>query len=746
MLKYLPRTMKYKTLGDVVNEALIEYSPPKGRKEKIMNSLEHFVVKHKPEVTLGSALAISALGYAVLGGAGDYVTETFKMGSAIALSTLAAEMMMGKYDRLPKVMESIQKGKESGLLRAGKVGKMYGLSLGFMLGVPVAIMAIPYFAGKGLYRKIRSPEAKEKIGKIFRYPKTVALGITSALYPSTILKMPERIGQIIELHKNADKDFWSKSLYDVAVGQAVFDATMFLSMFACFSIVTYIFRDFEKMGKKGLKTIAETAMLLPLRAVGAWDREKQIEILRRKIEKTDSFAAKLELTKALLKKSPYDGIDYFSQVMEDIEKKDDSPHLSGLKKWGLGTEYATLFRKKDNWVNFFAFLDEIAKINPEAAKEIIRHARDRTPDAEVDAHLLMARISEKYFKEPQAEHYNRIAKTISRLADEGGKVKRFESSEGVVEEVPFSRLTRRKLLKKNYSFDFSERFLNQVYEDTVFKNSTIGTESPLAFENENGKSWMMVTREGKENLREELMRDKSLKHTEDAFKEVVSQGLVAQKMLYKKLREENGQFYADVLFNGQNFPVKIGVLDLESHLLQRAFVGDEKRGARWGHNDYLGELIKKIGAFREENYSPIIMTLNHGDYFTTNLIPRKAQSYARIDPRHLIADSLFDMTYISLDPVFLRLKKEKKAEIVFSGLKELYGFDDEKKFMKSFDYLYGIQNGMSLAASQQANGLLENAAMILNEVVAFCKGKPFENDFLRYMENSRGRELLRGAI
>jgi hypothetical protein len=702
--------MQDKTLGDIVHEALEDYNPSEGRFSKLKSSLETFVAKHRWKIVGVSTITMAGIGYlysSYLGGIAKQLIEVTNPAAPF--------------------QSQIQ------------IFRSFGTGVGAGVGYLVSILTIPYLIGKSFYSKIKLPEKeknKKKIGKIFRHPKLLGLAGTALWNYKTILGTPERINELIETSKLMGTSLAADRKYAFLFNGEIFNGLTFLIQFATLSALFYISRDLENMGKKGFKNLGEFYRSIPTHLVGLFSKEKKIELLRKASQKRDSIYLKWAMRSAILKKDINEGLAYCKSWIDETAAGNEGLDFASLKKFDWGNGIGNLFKKKEDWLSFLELSLEIYKENPEAAKKVIKKIREAMPEERMDVEVLLNTFCEEIFKEPQYANWKRIAQKMPRLAQQG-IVEEFQGTEGRTWAYKGSEIINATLLAKERSPDYFERFLKQRFEYEILLKHGLKTEKPLAFIEEEQKALILVSRVGKTTLRDAL-KDKDKSYKRKAFEKVIEQGILAQKMLYDNIREENGNFFMNVSFENKDYSLKVDVLDLERQLLSRAFIGDDKRHDRFGWNEYLEPLLRVINAYQQENYSPIKMTINHGDYFTTNI----TENYARFDSRHVVADTLFDLTHISLDPVFIELAKEEREEINFRKLDCIYQTFKEENFRKSFDVSY-LYHGLGLAASHKSRREMADSAKILHEILEFSKGKPFEKELLAYLKNSSAKEIMK---
>jgi hypothetical protein len=497
-------------------------------------------------------------------------------------------------------------------------------------------------------------------------------------------------------------------------------------------------KDIENRGKEFKHTLSDLVNIIRVNMKRYSSKNEKLYRLISLRETCVSKDGKSLVGKLIMKKDLYEGLNSVKGWIDEIKNREKDVGPTLLKNFNTGILIKQNFSKKDYaQFAFFELLYRIQRENPETAKNLLKMVKERTPRKKIDEHFLLTYAGEKFTGESKSEYWVLLAEDIIGFASEDKNIRQFQSSEGKVWVYTGSKLIGRSVVLKEYDFDFFERFLKQRFEYETLKRTEIKTEHPLAFMREGEKSIVLTTREGDTNLREYL-KGKSRKDKKLAFKKTIEGGLLAQKLILERVRKEGNEFYADVTFAQVAHSTMIQVLNLEEQLLYRAFLGDERRRYRFGENIHLSELLDAVGEFRQNNYSPIITTVNHGDYFTTNL----SEKYSRFDSKHIIADCLFDMAYMALDPVFLEFGREEKAELVFKALGKVADFTDEKKFIGTFDYLL-LHNGLGLSASQQAHNEEENAAAILSETLEFSKGKNYERALLNYLKESNARPLLK---
>ncbi|MBN2053160.1 hypothetical protein JW756_06670 [Candidatus Woesearchaeota archaeon] len=730
----IPKEMQYKTLGDIVNEALEEYHPPQTKTEKFKQKLEHFVEKHHKSINLASAALCAGAGYYILGKFGDSIANLYKQISQAALEAGFVGLLTGKYTTFAKAIEFIN--EYAGLLNLPALLKVSGAALGVAFSQTIETIRYPLFLGKRVYEKINFNYKKEKTGKILRYHKTLGFGLAAVALSPNLIKIPHLINEINQFGHYAQTSPIIQQAYLTSIGYLITDVGLYCAAGGALSVLFYTLKNMESTGKKGWENLFDSFYNLFTSPVGIISKKKRIQMLKKINEKRKSESTQMNLARTLFKNDVYEAFHYCKYIVDQrINQKIQFP--SFMKKLGIGAGYRRLFHKKTDWVSFFKLMHLMREYNLDATQRVVYAVRENIKKDQVDVNFLLTYFAETYLKKQQDDYWANLTKNIIELCNTNKQIQEFQSSEGKVYSYKGSKLLNANVLIKEYQFDYFDRFIKERFEYEHLNQAGVKTEHILAFRKEGQQSQVLVTKEGNQSMRE-LLKDKNKAHKREVFEKLVEQGLLAQKILTEKAKTENGEYYADVNLRGKLYSAKIDILDLEKHLLHRAFMGDEKRGVRFGYNDLLPELLKEINSYREENYSLLILTMNHGDYFTTNI----SDEYVRFDPRHIIADALHDMTYVSLDPVFLELKKEEKAEIILKKMNQIHSFNNDSVFMKSFDYFY-LHNGLGLSASQKSNNEFENAAIILNEIIEFSKEKPFERKMMDYLKNSNAKDLLK---
>lgn len=727
--------MRNKNLGDLIHEALEEYNQPQGKLENFKGSLEHFIAKNRKKLILGTTLASAGVGYYVLGEAGGYVVNTFKLGYQTAIGIGISNWFIGNYDTMFKAIELINQSYES-IRYIPAFTKATGILLGAGIGFLGSAMGYHSLIGKGINSKIKNiqEKSKKKIGKIFRYPKLTALALTPILGSKMVMRLPDLISNAYTLSKSAGADIMSEKAFHLSLLDIGHDALLLSGVFGTLSFLFYIARDLEHIGKQGFQNIFEAFRLAPTHML---PKTRKIRSLEKAVEKRGTYHAKQILGKVLLKENGYEGLKFIKTWINESDL--NQIRFSTLRNLTLGSVYSELFKKKEDWVSFYTLLGEIRKSDKEATKIIINKVRKTVPQERVGIHLNLNFSWDAFIREPQPEAWREVAINIRKKCVSDGKIKEYDSSEGKVYSYTGDPVADANILLKDYPFNFIRRFLKQKYEHDTLERHPIKTENPLAFQSDDKGSWFMVIGKGETTLRKKL-ENADTPIIKTAFDRVNKEAVQAQKILYKGVKKDDSGFYVNVEYENKTYKVSVSFLDLHQHLLQRAFIGDERRKDRFGNNEYLDEVLKMIAAYRFAKYSPMVITMNHGDLFLTNLTDK----FARFDPRHIITEHLYDSTYVSFDLVFLRLNKEKKEERVFQISKKEHPNINKDTFMDAFDYFY-LHNGLGLAASQRANNKPEIAEMILAETIDFAgkEDEALQKTMLKYLRNSKAKELLK---
>jgi hypothetical protein len=476
-------------------------------------------------------------------------------------------------------------------------------------------------------------------------------------------------------------------------------------------------------------------------------------MLRKLTEKKDTEVIKNLLEKTLFKKSLYDGFDYCKDILD--EEKNSTLDFVGLKKWSRGSGYSSLFQKKENWAKFFSFLSDAVKDNPEAARKIIDRTRKATQTDKTDVHFLLNYLDDNYIKITSHQNWIEFTNNIIKAAEEDDRIQEFKSSEGKIYAYTGSKLIKRNIIIKTYNFDFFERFLKQKFEYEALRGSEIKTENPLAFIKEGKISRVLSTREGDMMLAEFLKnKDKSYKRI--VLERAIEDCMLAQKILYEKTRKENGNACLEVVFGNKNYSLKMDELDLIKQLYNRAFIGDERRGLRWGENEHLAELMGMIIDYTSEKYNALFFGISHGDFSSDNIVIntkdedlKKAKTsenfkgkLSRIDPRHVVTTATYDPTHLSFSSGFNEFEKDEIGNDIFKGLCKIYNFTNHGSFQNNFNCLY-LLTGLGISAAYQARGEIENGAIALDKILEFSKDKSFGGKLWLYLKDSRARPLLK---
>ncbi len=675
--------MEIKTLGDLVFETLEEYKQENNPKRKWYDKY------------------LSNLEHNVAEHYSKWV-----MGISL-VSGIAGAHLLGEY------YETLKSAKNLAWFFS-----FSGFCSGALMGYAASAYLLTNSVGKRLYSKIKSSakKSKEKRWNVFRYPKVLSIATTTALHWNRISKIPDNI-----------------SAFDLGfIGMTLLGA----------NIAFHLARDTVAIGKDAFKNLYDAGRCWLIYTRHAKKPDDRIKALERLVNKSGSNQAKYALGKNLMKRDVIEGLAYAREWIDELGRTRDELKFKTLKGYDTGVKYTQLFGKRDNLFSFFDLVYKIMLEDKKAAERIIEKAHENLQEDKVGMDCPLIYIYEKISKKPQTEKWAELAIKMRRLAKEGKEVKRFSSSEG---EVYTSPSAAGYVLLKDFRFNSFRRFLKQTFEHQTLIEHNKRSERPLAFLGENGNSSILATMEGEQNLREEL-RDKSPSYRWKVFEETIYKITGEQRILFEKLKPYNGTYYTEIVMDDKIYPLLFDILNLDTELYHRAFVGDDKRKNRFGKNKFLQGLWRELLDFEGKSYALIELTLNHGDSFGTN---RTRQG--RFDAKHIITDTIYDTSYFSLDPSFLDFGRERKAETAFNAYKNVYrpsnnsnnnGFKTE--FMNSFDCIYSVHNGLGLSASQNANGYPEIGASILKEVVACSAGREYRDSLMRYLENSQqANELLR---
>lgn len=724
--------MKDKTLGDIVEEALEEYKPTQRRFNKLKTSLEHVMQKHRKAVVWGSGLIGAGVNYYIFSKAGKITFDYIQMR--------------------PNIPHDFMYKHFYEMLVAS------GTALGYIIGYVTSALLTPAHIGKRFNSQINLAKEKnaKRIGKIFRYPKTLAAGITALLNYKEILNIPDIIKKINIASVAATTDIAAKKQYASYVTTAIGTAYSVLGIFASLSILFFIFRDFEIVGKEKLKNgIDQFLTQQKANIIGMTSKDKKLKFLKISAEKKATWERKMLLGSALLRKDIYEGLNYSKDLIDEIKKPKKESEFILLKNFNRGNSVIELYSKKDDWIKFFSLLANLQKGNSEVAKYITEKVRDRKMSKQIDVSFLLNYFSQEILKIGEESHWAELAKDIIDLSMKHSNIQEFQSSEGKVWTYTGSKLINRSLVLKEYQFDFFERFLKQKFEYEALRGSEIKTENPLAFIKEGKISRVLSTREG-DMILAEFLKNKDRSYKRIVLERAIEDCMLTQKILYEKTRKENGNTYLEVMFGNKSYSLKMDELDLIKQLYNRAFIGDERRGLRWGENDHLAELMGMIIDYTSEKYNTLFFGIGHGDFSSDNIVIntkdedlKKAKTsenfkgkLSRIDPRHVVITTTYDPTHLSFSSGFNEFEKDEIGNDIFNGLCKIYNFTNLGSFQNNFNCLY-LLTGLGISAAYQARGEIDNGAIALNKILEFSKDKPFGDKLWLYLKDSRAQPLLK---
>lgn len=695
--------MKHETLGDIVLSSLEEHKPTQGKLGKLRDSIGRSITKHPERIIYGSAAVMGITGYLL---------------APWAFNQLKSP---GTY-LLPDKIQTLRCIGAISLALAD-----FSITTGLVYR----------YAGARIYSKTEyEPDKKhQKIGKFFRYPKILGFGLGIAL---TALRFPRNI-----LPPYENKELVLLGSYIIAMGGTL-------------STIAYALRDIEHQGKQGWKNMGSVFLSIPAKIAGITSTDKKISMLERIIEKNDSLYLKFLLASTLQKKSLYESLNYSKEVLDQIKNRPGSQDYVKLKKMSTGIVAKYLFRKKQSWIATFDLLKRIQKIDNEAAKTIVRGIRKSIHDDNLDERLLLDYFSKDFIEKDHEVPLADFVRKVKARAEKDKNIKRFASSEAInVWVYTGSKLIGRSVVIKEYGFDFFERFLKQKFEYQALRGSGIKTEHPLVFMREGEASQTLVTWQGDSTLAGYL-RDKDEAYKEIVFKKIIYESLLAQKVLYDKARETDGSVYFDTSFGNEDYSVKIEELDLINQLRHRAFLGNERRGPRWGDNKHLDELMNQFRHYLHMHYHPLFLGICQGDFSSNNLLVNQKDKglkeakipeqltgkISRIDSRHWVTTVVYDPVHGFFSPCFNQFEREKAVKNIFESLQELYDFNNPETLQENFNCLYPLI-GTGLSAYYHAHDDAENAAFILEKVLDFSKDKPFIDKLWLCLKDSGAKPLLK---
>lgn len=456
-----------------------------------------------------------------------------------------------------------------------------------------------------------------------------------------------------------------------------------------------------------------------------------IRYLEKQSKKGNIYA---DLNLANYKRNLDEKLEHKIKVIEKI-KQDKVYHgqETDFIKYQLIAENYLKLRKKDP-DSVLSIAMQTYPVNPQRAIKFFNKL-SRIKELNIKPEVLSVR---NYFLNIHEKDNPKDWEELMVCANEEERLEFLKTGKGTV----FSFMDR-EFLNKNFIFkrflgDKSRKFLIEKSIWKKLKHEGVLVENPLFFYDKEGIQTQIFIRNGEENLREKL---KSMVNEEkkEIFNKILGKLNIYQQKIYWFLEKHESGFLLNSEHRGTSQKILVPQLDLEKNLMQRAFSGYENKEKRLGENDYLFPLLTRIKEYRQENYSFLPPTFNHGDLFGTNI----TDELCFIDPRPKIASLLYDFTHISLDPEFLSLDFASRKEKILEEVLKNNAFTEEERELKNeFDNLY-LHNSLCLAGAHIASGETENTAIILNELIEFSKEKPYEKELHAYLKHSNAKELLR---
>ncbi len=419
-------------------------------------------------------------------------------------------------------------------------------------------------------------------------------------------------------------------------------------------------------------------------------------------------------------------LEYEKKVIEKIksEKLFYDEKIDWVKLMNAGSNYINL--RKGNIESVISMAMGIYPLNPSRSIRLLNKLSD-VQELDIKTDILSTKTL--FLNMHEADKTEDWQELRSWLEKEG-KLQLIEGSEGWTSKF-FDKFTGRLYIFKDYKEDKSNKFFIERATLEILKGSVISVENPLFYYDEENEHRQVFIRNGEKNLREDL-ENKSIPERRIAFEKVLPLLMLYQQKIFSTLQKEGSEFVMDTEFRGEKRRVVIPVLDLERNLIRRAFTGSKNSELRLGENEYLPDLLNKITEYNQLNQYKHLLTFNHGDLVAANI----TETLCIIDPRSRIAHPLYDLVYISCDPVFVPLSFDsRKEKILELSLKKDEFKGMETDLARAIDSLYP-NIALCNAGANLFLGKKELTKIILNDLLEFSKGKLFEKELVTYLKHS----------
>lgn len=452
-------------------------------------------------------------------------------------------------------------------------------------------------------------------------------------------------------------------------------------------------------------------------------KKKSISYLENESKKGNIYA---DMGLAELKENIDEKLDYQRRVIEKVKQEPVfyGKKINLLKMRHLGYNYFQL--RKGSITNLIWLAIGLYEVNPSRSISLLNKLSEAR-SGDIGSHVLSTR---NYLLNIHEDDKKEDWQELRSWLEKGGKLQLIEGSEGRTSSF-FDDFTNKNFIFKDYKEDKSNKFFIERAIRNILKDSEISVENPLFYYNEGNDHKQVFIRNGEKNLRETL-ENKSIAERQECFGRVLPLLLLYQQKIFSALERNGSEFVVNVEFRGEKRKIDIPVLDLEKNLMRRAFLGSKPSEIRLGENEYLPSLLLKIQEYNQLNqYAPVFI-FNHGDAVITNI----TETLCVIDPRPRIAHPLYDLAYVSCDPAFLSLSFDSRREKVLETSIKNDGFlGMEADFIRAFDPLY-LNVALCNAGANLYLGKREYARMLLNDLLEFSKGKPFEKELMIYLKHS----------
>ncbi|HJX05862.1 MAG TPA: hypothetical protein VJ461_04065 [Candidatus Nanoarchaeia archaeon] len=419
-------------------------------------------------------------------------------------------------------------------------------------------------------------------------------------------------------------------------------------------------------------------------------------------------------------------LDYKKKVIEHMREEEVifTENTDTVRNTFVGRTYLS-FQKYRTPSSLVSLAISIYPANPSRAVELLNRLSNTELDLKPQV-LATRNYLLNIYEKDRTENWQELRSWLEKF----DKLQLIEGSEGMA-SLFFDDFTNKNFIFKDYKENKSDKFFIERAIHNTLKDSEISVENPLFYYDEGNEHKQVFIRNGEQNLRE-ILENKSISQRKECFERVLPLLLLYQQKVFSALERNGSEFVMNIGFRGEKRSISIPVLNLEKNLMRRAFLGSKPGEIRLGENEYLPSLLLKIQEYNQLNQYEPVFIFNHGDAVTANI----TETLCIIDPRPRIAHPLYDLAYVSCDPAFLSLSFDSRKEKVLETCIKNVGFlGTEADFIRAFDPLY-LNVALCNAGANLYLGKQEYAKMLVNDLLEFSKGKPFEKEIMTYLKHS----------